>query len=69
MNQPGYWGDYDTRPFLVKGNPLGRMGTADDVAEVVAFLASDASAYCTGGSFAVDGGQTAGLFVSEKMFR
>lgn len=37
--------------------PLGRFGTAEDVAELVAFLASDAASYITGETLAVDGGQ------------
>ena len=40
--------------------PIPRIGTADDVAGVVLFLASDESRYCTGAEFVVDGGQTAG---------
>lgn len=39
--------------------PMGRMGEPDDIAEMVAFLASPASKYVTGGEFAVDGGLTA----------
>jgi NAD(P)-dependent dehydrogenase (short-subunit alcohol dehydrogenase family) len=35
--------------------PLGRPGTADEVASVVAFLASDEAAYVTGASYLVDG--------------
>lgn len=37
--------------------PLGRAGTAEDVAEVVAFLASPAAAFITGSEYVVDGGQ------------
>jgi 3alpha(or 20beta)-hydroxysteroid dehydrogenase len=38
---------------------LKRMGTAEEVAGVVLFLAGDDSAYCTGAEFVVDGGVTA----------
>jgi meso-butanediol dehydrogenase/(S,S)-butanediol dehydrogenase/diacetyl reductase len=39
--------------------PMGRMGTADEVASAVAFLASDDAAYVNGVCLAVDGGVTA----------
>lgn len=40
--------------------PIRRLGTPDDVAPVVLFLASDEAAYCTGAAFVVDGGQMTG---------
>lgn len=39
--------------------PLRRMGRPDEVAEMVLYLVSDASAYVTGAEFAIDGGLTA----------
>jgi 3-oxoacyl-[acyl-carrier protein] reductase len=36
--------------------PLGRLGTPDDVANTVCFLASDEAAYITGQVIAVNGG-------------
>jgi NAD(P)-dependent dehydrogenase (short-subunit alcohol dehydrogenase family) len=38
--------------------PLGRMGTVEEVASLVAFLASEASAYMTGQALNITGGQT-----------
>jgi 3alpha(or 20beta)-hydroxysteroid dehydrogenase len=40
--------------------PLGRVGEADEVAELALFLVSARSAYITGAEFIIDGGQTAG---------
>lgn len=40
--------------------PLGRQGTPQEVADLVVFLASPESTYCTGAEFVVDGGATAG---------
>jgi len=41
--------------------PLGRMGTAWDVAKAAAFLASDEAGFITGVSLPVDGGQTCAM--------
>lgn len=38
--------------------PLGRLGSPEDIAPWVAFLASDAASYATGGYYVVDGGMT-----------
>lgn len=38
--------------------PLGRLGSPEDVANAVAFLASDEASYITGTSIIIDGGQT-----------
>ncbi len=41
---------------LLKNIPLGRLGTPEDVASLVAFLASDDAAYVNGATFVIDGG-------------
>jgi dihydroanticapsin dehydrogenase len=45
---------------LVDMHPLGRLGTPEDVANAVVFLASDLSSWITGIALAVDGGFSAG---------
>ncbi len=45
-----------TKEAVLSAIPLGRLGTPQDVAGMVCFLASDAAAYITGQTFVVDGG-------------
>ncbi|MFC5547083.1 acetoacetyl-CoA reductase [Massilia aerilata] len=42
---------------IVAGIPVGRLGTPEDIARVVAFLADDAAGFITGATFDINGGQ------------
>ena len=46
-----------------KMHPLGRVATVEEVAEVIAFLASEKASFVTGGEYKVDGGMLAALGV------
>jgi glucose 1-dehydrogenase len=53
------WAEDPLKTEIVAGHiPLGRAGTADEMAGVCAFLASDYAAYITGQTIFVDGGLT-----------
>lgn len=43
----------------LRRHPLGRLGTPDDVAHAVVYLASDEASWVTGSVLAIDGGYTA----------
>jgi 2-keto-3-deoxy-L-fuconate dehydrogenase len=48
------------RAALVARQPLGRLGTPDEVARAAVYLASDDAAFITGTSLVIDGGIAAG---------
>ena len=49
-----------TRAALVARQPMGRLGTAEEVAKAIAYLASDDAAFVTGTELVIDGGLVAG---------
>lgn len=54
-------GDYESamKAFIAR-QPMGRIATAEEIAALVVYLASDESAFTTGHPFVIDGGWTAG---------
>ena len=49
----------DLEPWIRKIQPMGRLGTAGEVAEAVLWLCSDAASFVTGHALAIDGGMVA----------
>jgi NAD(P)-dependent dehydrogenase (short-subunit alcohol dehydrogenase family) len=52
-------GNLSGRQWLEELHPLGRLGRADEVANMILFLLSDESSFSTGSEFVCDGGLTA----------
>ena len=51
--------DPEVNNELIRQTPMGRLGTAEDIANGVLFLASDESSWMTGSELVIDGGMTA----------
>jgi 3alpha(or 20beta)-hydroxysteroid dehydrogenase len=60
MVRPTIDADVAVMRQLIADVPLARLGSADDVANLVLFLASEESSFCTGAEFLVEGGRLAG---------
>ncbi len=52
------WSNEKTVNHMLRAQPIQRIGESDDMAGLALFLASEASAYCTGATFTADGGYT-----------
>jgi NAD(P)-dependent dehydrogenase (short-subunit alcohol dehydrogenase family) len=46
--------------------PMGRLGKPEEIANLVAFLASDEAAYITGAAYAIDGGISAAYVINDN---
>lgn len=57
--QDRVWGAEDAKQNFAKGTPPGRIGTSEEVADLVLFLASNRSTFFSGQGLVIDGGYTA----------
>lgn len=51
--------DPEVKEKAESAQPIGRLGEPEEIAEMAAWLLSDASSFVVGGTFTVDGGVTA----------
>ena len=62
---PGWIAHQPVRKKDHAQHPVGRVGTPQDVAELVAYLISDAAGFVTGQNFVIDGGMTRKMIYEE----
>ena len=60
MVRPTIDSDHAIMRQLLADVPLARLGVPDDIANLVLFLASEESSFCTGAEFLIEGGRLAG---------
>ena len=48
----------EVRVAFIERQPIGRLGTPEEIAAIAIYLASDESAYTTGVAFNIDGGMS-----------
>ena len=59
MTEQGSLLDPDNAEKIINRHPLGRLGTPEEIADTVVWLASDAASFVTGHTMTVDGGYVA----------
>jgi len=65
MSKATVWATEESRNRILSRTPLGRPGEVEEVASVIAFLASDDASYVTGQILYVDGGRLTLNYVME----
>ena len=53
------WEQQGRREWVIGRTPMGRLGSAEEIASGVLYLASDEASYVTGSELVIDGGWTA----------
>jgi NAD(P)-dependent dehydrogenase (short-subunit alcohol dehydrogenase family) len=56
--QDRVWGDERAKQEFARGTPPGRIGTSEEVADLVLFLASERATFFSGQGLVLDGGYT-----------